>query len=515
MFGLGDQNTEEKAETEKTESQDLKKKRDQYAVEIRKQKRDELLSKRRNRNLEIDEKIQTGAINTNLAKDQELKDCIDQWLKKPFEMSEFLSLVESANSNDRFKQHYGVIGLRKILSNENGPPIQPIIDANMVPRLIQFMLNDDELHLQLEAAWALTNVASGTTAQTQSIIDKGGIPCFIRLLQSKRAEVAEQAIWALGNIAGDSAVFRDLILKYQGLQPLLAIIQTATDKTIIKHGVWAVSNLCRGKPLPTLELVEAAIPVLSVVLQKDNEPEVLTDAAWAISYLARNEPKIKEIVETGIIPSLVQHLSHSHLPLVIPCLRTIGNIVTGNEVQTDLVLQMPGFLERIFLLANHKKKAVRREACWTISNITAGTSAQIDMIMGTQEHVNLLMEIAMKDIPEVQREAAWVLSNATKNSNPMQIARIIEAGVMDCFIQLLNCQDSKTVEVVLEGIHNMLNWGAYAAAQSNSPENEFLVLFEQKEGVGKIEELQTHPNNEIYMRALKILEAHFELESVL
>jgi len=52
-------------------------------------------------------------------------------------------------------------------------------------------------------------------------VDKGGIPHFIRLLKSKRAEVAEQAIWAIGNIAGDSAQFRNMILKLGGLDPLL------------------------------------------------------------------------------------------------------------------------------------------------------------------------------------------------------------------------------------------------------------------------------------------------------
>lgn len=35
--------------------------------------------------------------------------------------------------------HYGVIGLRKILSVEDGPPIQMVIDANMVPRLLEFI----------------------------------------------------------------------------------------------------------------------------------------------------------------------------------------------------------------------------------------------------------------------------------------------------------------------------------------------------------------------------------------
>lgn len=115
---------------------------------------------------------------------------------------------------------------------------------------------------------------------------------------------------------------------------------------------------------------------------------------------------------------------------------------------------------------------------------------------------------------KVQREAAWVLSNSTKNSNPTQIYRLVELQVLDCFIFLLGAEDSKTVEVVLEGLNNILNWGAVLASQ-NKTDNQFLVLLEDKGAVERIEKLQTHPNNEVYLKALKILENHFELENVI
>ena len=66
-----------------------------------------------------------------------------------FAMADFFKLVEAVNSSDRFQQHYGVIGLRKLLSDEMDPPIQPVIDANLVPRLIEFMKNEKEPHLQV------------------------------------------------------------------------------------------------------------------------------------------------------------------------------------------------------------------------------------------------------------------------------------------------------------------------------------------------------------------------------
>lgn len=87
-------------------------------------------------------------------------------------------------SGDIEKSHYGIIGVRKILSADKEPPIQIVIDANLVPQIIAFARQDQYPILRAEATWALTNIASGTGLQTQSVIDKGGIQLFVELLKS-------------------------------------------------------------------------------------------------------------------------------------------------------------------------------------------------------------------------------------------------------------------------------------------------------------------------------------------
>mmetsp|Transcript_23330 Transcript_23330/g.20234 ORF Transcript_23330/g.20234 Transcript_23330/m.20234 type:complete len:235 (+) Transcript_23330:906-1610(+) len=234
-----------------------------------------------------------------------------------------------------------------------------------------------------------------------------------------------------------------------------------------------------------------------------------------MSYLSDgNTERIYKVTNTGIVPALIKHLGNPFLSILIPVLRTLGNIVTGDENQTNLVLENHGVIGKLFELLNHEKKAVRRETAWTLSNITAGTPEQIEEVIGHSSNITFLINLAEKDAPEVKREAAWVLSNATKHGIPEQIHKLLQAGLIPCFTNLLTEPDNKTLIVVLEGINNILDMGAKIAIETKTS-NPVLEELEREGAIPRIESLQEHPNNDIYQRALKILENHFEIEDVI
>ena len=118
-----------------------------------------------------------------------------------------------------------------------------------------------------------------------------------------------------------------------------------------------------------------------------------------------------------------------------------------------------------------------------------------------------IMEILKKDDSEIKKEAIWALSNTTSNGSQDQLRRLVERGAISAFCAILSSPDARSVAVSLEGLNNILKIGDH----NKTPEGENPITLQVEEcgGIDLLENLQYHPNQQIYNKALTILEKYF------
>ncbi|KAH8499696.1 hypothetical protein H0E87_015068 [Populus deltoides] len=147
-----------------------RRRREDNMVEIRKNKREESLQKKRREGLLAQQFPAAGLSSSNMEK----------------KLESLPSMVSGVWSDDSNLQLEATTQFRKLLSIgiffwRGSPPIEEVIQAGVVPRFVELLF---------EGCLALNpNIASGTSENTKVVIDHGAVPIFVKLLGSPSDDV--------------------------------------------------------------------------------------------------------------------------------------------------------------------------------------------------------------------------------------------------------------------------------------------------------------------------------------
>lgn len=203
------------------------KRRDQEAV-IRKEKRDKLLSSKRIRFSEIEN-------------DCEIED---------YTVEQVQELARTIQKSDKNILN-SLKSLRKAFT-QGSELISAFLAVDNSMRALVGHLTGNNAQLQLEAAWCITNLATGVHDDTMKVL-KASAAYLITYLSGQNVQLQDQCAWALGNFSGDSQECRE-ILRAQGIiVPMVNLLKVFISTVCLSAVVGDTRSLTHS-PVPITPL---------------------------------------------------------------------------------------------------------------------------------------------------------------------------------------------------------------------------------------------------------------------
>ncbi|KAK9718821.1 hypothetical protein K7432_005202 [Basidiobolus ranarum] len=360
---------------------------------------------------------------------------------------ELEKLREQLNSSDQKTRIEALKELSSFLVEPSEPLSDFVLEGGAVDLLEKFLSSTD-FDERLQATWCVTNIAAGAPNLCLKVLST--VPYLISYLEEPNIQLQEQAAWALGNMAVEGTEFRERLTANGAITPLVKLLQS-DNPGLVQTVCFALSSLARNHTRFEEFFAAGISELLLQHLKHDKVPDEISEITWVLTYLTSGDELYSStLLKDGLAPLLVKHMPimADKGSLAIPIIRTIGNIASCTDWHADTLMQQPEFLPNLVPYIKSELRALKKESLWVLSNITAGTLEHVTAVLDNG-YLPHLLEIATHSNFDIRKEAAYSIINIASHGSKF-VELLPHEELLPKFLDFVRTQDPETIRL---GLH--------------------------------------------------------------
>jgi len=169
-----------------------------------------------------------------------------------------------------------------------------------------------------------------------------------------------------------------MLLTPQTIQLLTGMYNSKERENVLKATRILRKILSKSDDPPINDIISSGLVFyLTSLVNVQMDDEILKESTWAIlNILFGNSDVTKVVVQTGIVPHLVQLIKHPLIEIKESVVWSIANIAGDNQPYREDILSL-NVIEDILNCVNTTNKKLRRTAIWCLANLTRGKISNV------------------------------------------------------------------------------------------------------------------------------------------
>ncbi|KAI7796935.1 outer dynein arm-docking complex subunit 2 [Triplophysa rosa] len=329
---------------------------------------------------------------------------------------------------------------------------EAIRQAGGIPLLAR-LLRSPQRNMLIPAVGTLQECASEKSYRI-AIQTEGMIKDLVKNLSSDNQELQMHCASAIFKCAEDKQT-RDLVRQYNGLKPLVMLLNEAENKQLLAAttgAIWKCSismeNVAKFQEYKALETL--------VGLLKDQPEEVLVNVVGALGECAQIPENLATIRKCGGIQPLVNLLIGTNQALLVNVTRAVGACATHPE--NMMIIDGLDGVRLLWSLLKNPNPEVQASAAWAICPCIENAKDAGEMVRSFVGGLELIVKLLKSPNKDVLASVCAAIAKIAKDVE--NLAVITDHGVVPMLASLTNTVDDKLRRYLAEAIARCCTWGS-------------------------------------------------------